>query len=69
MDNQWPATNWQARCYNDRNMEVLRLEPRSLESGLHALGYEIRLIGNPERIVRCDLYDLKGFVCRMNVRS
>jgi len=57
------------RGYDSTNAEVLTLQPESVGNAMLLIGMELGDWGNPHRVVRFDVYDGMGFVCRVNVAN
>lgn len=58
---------WEIRGYSATNSEVLRMHPNGCRDAMSAIQREIQLIGNPEKIVRFEVYDYGTHVIRINV--
>lgn len=53
--------------YDSTNKDVVVLQPDSVVNALSIVDVEVYDFGNPFRVVRFDIYDVMGFVCRINV--
>ena len=53
--------------YDQTNADVLRLNPLTMVNAMCMIGCEIECFHNPFKICRFDLFDVQGFVCRINI--